>query len=932
MSDTSVIDPADIEQFAGRIVSIYTGSMLNYMIDIGHRTGLFTAAAAGPATSDELAARAGLTERYVREWLGAMVTGGVIDYDPATTTYTLPAAHAAVLTDGPMSLAPMAALGTHLGKHVHQVARAFREGGGVPYEEFRPEFTDVIDGISRVFYDAQLVDAWVPLAPGLSEKLRAGMRVADVACGAGHALIILAREFPESTFVGYDLDDVALARGRAEASGAQLDNVRFEHCDVARLAVDEVFDAVFVFDALHDQVDPDAVLGRIREALVPGGMFVMKEPHFADALEDNLGNPMAPLMYGVSTLHCMTVSLAHGGAGIGTVFGEQLALGMLVGCRLRRRRGPPGTRRSGRRDLRQPHGLLSGRTRSTVRDRRDASLAARLPAEAAAGDEHRGHSPDRKDREVTPRKGMCTWPWVVGSEGRADEVADREPSGDRARVRSPIASGNHNPDRYSSTKKTMLRIGPAASWFGITLLAAIPRAENVMTPTQNGERERAHLFWQRDAVTDATDQQQYDDLQHGHDERVDDQRSDVDPRRQWAQPQSLQQAELATIDERDGEDVEASRHHAVRDEPGHVVLDETDVAEKRNVVGVPAQPEQKEEHDREPDRERSRERVAPERALLEPDLRTDQAQVGRRRPLLGDGAHWIASPSSRVSSMYTSSSVMRCTLSPASSWPFSSAHPVRRCSSRNSSVVSTDTRPAWSTTASGTGTSATADAGRQRELDVHRRPVPAAERRRRALRHDLAPRDDGDTRRERLGLFHVVRGQDDRCALLLQRAHQLPSAATGRRIEPRCGLVEEDQVGSADDAEPEIETALLAAGQRLDASICFLVEAHHSDDIAEIERRRVEAGLALQHLAHGEERLDRELLQHDAESLAQRAAGRRLGWVASEDFDPAPVAHAETFEDLDRRRLSRTVRPEQGEDLARARLRSSLLARPPASP
>jgi 2-polyprenyl-3-methyl-5-hydroxy-6-metoxy-1,4-benzoquinol methylase len=330
MSDTSVIDPTEIEQFAGRIVSIYTGSMLSYMIDIGHRTGLFTAAAARPATSEELASRAGLTERYVREWLGSMVTGGIVDYDPATSTYTLPAAHAAVLTEGPMSLAPMAALGTHLGKHVHQVARAFREGGGVPYEEFRPEFTDVMDGISRVFYDGLLVDVWLPLVPGLVERLRAGARVADVACGAGHALILLAREFPESTFVGYDLDDVALARGRAEASGAQLDNVQFELCDVARLSVDEPFDAVFVFDAVHDQVDPGEMLRRVQRALVPGGTFVMKEPHFADALEDNIGNPMAPLMYGVSTLHCMTVSLAHGGAGIGTVFGEQLALKMLA--------------------------------------------------------------------------------------------------------------------------------------------------------------------------------------------------------------------------------------------------------------------------------------------------------------------------------------------------------------------------------------------------------------------------------------------------------------------------------------------------------------------------------------------------------------------------------------------------------------------------
>jgi SAM-dependent methyltransferase len=329
MTETSVIDPSEAEAFAGQIVSIYSGAMLNYMIDIGHRTSLFSAAAAGTATSQELADRAGLTERYVREWLGAMVTGGLMEYDPVTTTYTLPPAHAAVLTDGPMSLAPMAALGTHLGKHVHQVARAFREGGGVPYEQYRPEFTDVMDGVSRVFYDGLLVDTCLPLVPGLTEKLRAGIRVADIACGTGHALVVLAREFPASTFVGYDLDDVAIARAGAEAAGAGLDNVSFEVCDAAKLTTHEPFDLILVFDAIHDQVDPARVLDRIHEALRPGGVFFMKEPHAADALEDNIGNPMAPILFGCSTLHCMTVSLAHDGAGIGTMFGEQLALRML---------------------------------------------------------------------------------------------------------------------------------------------------------------------------------------------------------------------------------------------------------------------------------------------------------------------------------------------------------------------------------------------------------------------------------------------------------------------------------------------------------------------------------------------------------------------------------------------------------------------------
>jgi SAM-dependent methyltransferase len=321
---------ADIEAFAGRLTSIYAGSMLTYMIDLGHRTGLFGALAAGPGTSDSIAGRAGLTERYVREWLGAMTAGGIVDYDADTGIYTLPAERAACLTDGPMNLAPMALMSTHLGKHVHQVARAFREGGGVPYAEYRPEFTDVMDGMSRVAFDSWLVDAYLPLAPGLTERLAAGARVADVACGTGHALVVLARAFPASTFVGYDLDEGAIARARAEAGGAGLANVRFVVCDAARLEVDELFDAVFVFDAVHDQVDPDRVLARIADVLVPGGWFVMKEPYAADALEDNLPNPMAPILYSVSTLHCMTVSLAHGGAGIGTMFGEQLARTMLA--------------------------------------------------------------------------------------------------------------------------------------------------------------------------------------------------------------------------------------------------------------------------------------------------------------------------------------------------------------------------------------------------------------------------------------------------------------------------------------------------------------------------------------------------------------------------------------------------------------------------
>ena len=306
--------------------------MLNYMIDIGHRTGLFTAAAAGPATSEELADRAGLNERYVREWLGAMVTGGIVDYEPATTTYIAaaePRRAADRRADEPRadgcSSAPISASTSTRSRARSAKAAACRTS------EFRPEFTDVMDGISRIFYDGLLVDACLPLGPGTDRtapqrhprrRRRLRNRSRD-----GRAR---PRAFPASTFVGYDLDDAAIARARAEARWCGLDNVRFE---VLRRGAADRRRAVRRRVRLRRDPRPGRsrrpCCERIHDALVPGGVFVMKEPHAADALEDNIGNPMAPILYGCSTLHCMTVSLAHGGAGIGTMFGEQLALAAL---------------------------------------------------------------------------------------------------------------------------------------------------------------------------------------------------------------------------------------------------------------------------------------------------------------------------------------------------------------------------------------------------------------------------------------------------------------------------------------------------------------------------------------------------------------------------------------------------------------------------
>ncbi len=325
------LDKKRVQEFARKVFGFYTGGVLTLMIELGYRHGLFEAAAQGPATSSELAARAGLDERYVREWLGAMATGGVVDYDAATSRFTLPAEHAQCLTGASSrNLAPGSQTLRMLATRLPKVSDCFRQGGGVPYSEFRPDFTEAMDASWRRIYDGLLIKAFLPLVKGVPERLQQGIRVADVGCGTGHAVNVMAREYPRSTFVGFDLGEDAIARARAEAHTMGLANARFERLDATTLPTDPKFDLITSFDAIHDQRDPAAALRRIAGALATDGLYLMMEPRASSALADNLGQPFAPYLYGISVLHCMTVSLAEGGAGLGTAWGEQLARRMLA--------------------------------------------------------------------------------------------------------------------------------------------------------------------------------------------------------------------------------------------------------------------------------------------------------------------------------------------------------------------------------------------------------------------------------------------------------------------------------------------------------------------------------------------------------------------------------------------------------------------------
>jgi len=324
-------DRKRVQEFARGLFAHYTSGMLTLMVDVGHRTGLFEAAAKGSGTSEQIAERAGLNERYVREWLGAMATGGIIQYDAASRMFVLPPEHAVCLTGtSSRNLAANSQVLAMLAKRLAAVTACFQSGGGVPYSEFRPDFTDYMDASWRLLYDGLLIKGFLPAAKGLPERLTAGIRVADLGCGTGHAINLMAREYPTSNFVGYDIAADAIERARAEAQGMGLSNARFEVRDVTRLPPDATFDLVTSFDAIHDQRDPAGVLRSAGAALAPDGIYLVVEPRASSKLEENVGNPFGPWMYGMSVLHCMTVSLAEGGAGLGTAWGEQTARQLLA--------------------------------------------------------------------------------------------------------------------------------------------------------------------------------------------------------------------------------------------------------------------------------------------------------------------------------------------------------------------------------------------------------------------------------------------------------------------------------------------------------------------------------------------------------------------------------------------------------------------------
>jgi ubiquinone/menaquinone biosynthesis C-methylase UbiE len=326
------MDAARAESFAGRMTNMLNDAFLAMMTSIGHQTGLLDSLAElPPATSEGIAKKAGLDERYVREWLGAMVTGGIVEYEPTTRMYRLPAEHASSLTRaaGTDNLATMMQWVGLMGTVEPGIVECFHNGGGLSYAEYDRFHRVMAESNGRVF-DHTLVQVTLPLVPGIEDRLRSGIDVLDVGCGSGRAINLMAAAYPRSRFVGYDFSEEGVEAGSNEARTLGLENASFEVREVAELSGGPGFDFVTSFDAIHDQARPAAVLSGIARLLRDDGTYLMVDIAASSHLERNLDHPMAPFIYAISTLHCMSVSLGLDGAGLGAAWGEEKALRMLA--------------------------------------------------------------------------------------------------------------------------------------------------------------------------------------------------------------------------------------------------------------------------------------------------------------------------------------------------------------------------------------------------------------------------------------------------------------------------------------------------------------------------------------------------------------------------------------------------------------------------
>ena len=332
---TPVVDEGKFNAFLGKMLGDVGATLTGALVIIGDRLGLYrTLAERGAMTSHELAAATGTHERYVREWLANQAASGYLDYDAATSMFSLPPEHQPMLADenSPVLLCGMYQIAQTMFVDEPHITEAFRSGRGFGWHEHDPQLFSATERFFRPGYNAHLIPEWIPALDGVDAKLRAGAKVADVGCGLGTSTIVMAKAYPKSTFVGYDYHEGSIAAAREAARKAGLeDRVRFEVASAQHFP-GTGYDFIACFDCIHDMGDPAGAAAHIRAALKPDGTFMMVEPYAGDSLSDNL-NPVGRIFYAASTVLCTPASLSQEvGLGLGAQAGEARMRSIFTGA------------------------------------------------------------------------------------------------------------------------------------------------------------------------------------------------------------------------------------------------------------------------------------------------------------------------------------------------------------------------------------------------------------------------------------------------------------------------------------------------------------------------------------------------------------------------------------------------------------------------
>lgn len=325
----AAVDPQKLSAFGDRVLRDNAAGVRAILCFIGDRLGLFRALSeSGPTSVAALAKKSGTNERYLLEWLSAMVAAEYAMYDAAAKTFWMTPEQAAFLADenNPMFSASLFDMTKGLWDVAPAVMECFKHGGGVPHSEQSDDMDIGTRRFSSGFFRHHLTQEWIPRA-GLESRLNEGTRIADIGCGSGESILTLARAYPNCDVWGFDNYAPVIETARESAKRAGLQNAHFEAIPAAEIKEKNQFGMVMTTDVIHDMADPLGGMRAIRDLLSPDGIYLMIEMNVSDKLEENI-HPFASMLYSFSTLYCMTVSLAEGGAGIGACMGERRARDM----------------------------------------------------------------------------------------------------------------------------------------------------------------------------------------------------------------------------------------------------------------------------------------------------------------------------------------------------------------------------------------------------------------------------------------------------------------------------------------------------------------------------------------------------------------------------------------------------------------------------